>query len=95
LPGFFVNNEKGFAMLGNLKNVRPEPKPNWKTADEDNNKKPTGSPVRLKLVCPNKCHIELQIGSARAAHCYSIRPNIAKPLVSGSLFRPSPKYFQI
>ena len=35
-----THNEQGFAMLGYLKNVRPEPKPNWKTDDENNNKKP-------------------------------------------------------
>jgi hypothetical protein len=35
-----AHNEQGFAMLGNLKNVRPEPMPNLKTDDEDNNKKP-------------------------------------------------------
>jgi hypothetical protein len=33
-------NEQGFAMLGNLKKVRPEPKPNQKTNDGDKNKKP-------------------------------------------------------
>jgi len=30
-------NVQGLALLGDLKNVRPELKPNWKTDDEDNN----------------------------------------------------------
>ena len=33
-------NGQGLALLGDLKNVRPELKPDWKTDDEDNNKKP-------------------------------------------------------
>ena len=44
-------NVQGFAMLGNLKNVRPEPKANWKTDVEDNNKKPNwNSSARTKAI---------------------------------------------
>ncbi len=32
-------DEQGLALLGDLKNVRPELKPNLKTDVEDNNKK--------------------------------------------------------
>jgi hypothetical protein len=32
-------NGQVFVMVGDLKNVRLEPKPNLKIADEDNNKK--------------------------------------------------------
>ena len=34
---FIAYNELGLALLGDLKIVRPELKPNWKTEVEDNN----------------------------------------------------------
>ena len=53
MSSLIATNEQGFAMLGNLKNVRPEPKPNWKTEVEDNDKK-----LNWKTSCPNKnCHV--------------------------------------
>jgi hypothetical protein len=39
--GFTITtNEKGLALLGDLKFFCPEPLPNRNTEDEDNNKKP-------------------------------------------------------
>ena len=46
---FSQSDVQGLALLGDLKNVRPELKPNWKTEVEDNNKKPNwNSSARTK-----------------------------------------------
>ena len=74
----FAGNEKGFAMLGNLKTSARNQSPIEK----------------LMLKITTKSQIETRLSEQNPyritnVYCYSVRPNIAKPHVSGSLFYSS------
>ena len=66
-----AGNEQGFAMLGDLKNVKPGTAADLKTNVQDNNQKPTD-------VCPARTTVAMLLMMKIATSC----PNIAKPHVA-------------
>ena len=65
-----ATNEQGFAMLGDLENVKPVTAADWKTNVQDNNQKPTNA-------CPARTTAAMLLMSKVTTSC----PNIAKPHV--------------
>ena len=63
-------NEQGFAMLGDLKNVKPGTAADWKTNVQDNNQQPTDA-------CPARTNAAMLLMMKSTTSC----PNIAKPHV--------------
>ena len=61
-------NEQGFAMLGDLKNVKPGTSANWKTNVQDYNQKPTDA-------CPARTTAAMLL----MMKITTSSPNIAKP----------------
>ena len=68
-------NEQGFAMLGDLKNVKPETAADWKTNVQDNNQKPIDA-------CLARTTAAMLLMPKITTSC----PNIAKPHVVRSCF---------
>ena len=67
-------NEQGFAMLGDLKNVKPGTAADWKTNVQDNNQK-------FSDACPARTTAAMLLMMKITTSC----PNIAKPHVACSL----------